>query len=173
MDASEPLQWRLRVWTRFLAPCEDVWRAKTDAGIAHDEFRPWLDFRPDDPDGMQRAVVEGRPGRFPARLWPLGIEWVTEIVESVPGVEFVDRSRNRLFSEYEHHHVFEPTTDGCRYIDDVRFVPAPGLPSRLVARLTERLFVHRHRRAARHLPHDPQATGVSVLRRVLPDSPQD
>ncbi len=173
MDDSVPLQWRLRVWTRFLAPCADVWREKTDMAFARQEFRPLMDFRPEDPEGLRAAVVEGRPGRFRARLWPLGVRWESEIVESLPGVRFVDRSSNRLFAVYEHHHLFEPTADGCRYVDDLLFSPASGLPPKLAARLTEKLFVHRHRQAARHLPHDPRAMGVSVLRQVLPEEPTD
>lgn len=169
MSSSLP-QWRLRVWTRFLAPLDQVWQVKTDLAFARQEFWPCFDFRVDDPDGLRDAVRGGdAPRGFEARLWPWGLRWHTELVESVPMQRFTDSSRNRLFASFEHQHIFEATADGTRYIDDVCFAPAPGLPPRLVARLTARLFAHRHKQAGKHLPHDERATGVVVLREVLPD----
>lgn len=170
MSAS-PYRWRLRVWTRFLAPVDEVWKVKTDLGPARQEFWPVFDFRVDDPQRLYRAVRQGlAPETFQARLWPWPVRWQTELVEAVPGRYFVDRSHdNALFKAFEHRHLFEPTEDGTRYVDDVRFTPADGLPDRLSARLTARLFAHRHHKAARHLPHDERATGIVVLREILSD----
>ena len=160
---------RLRVWTRFFAPVERVWELKTDLARVREEFRPWMEFRPQDPEALCRAVRSGQTGRFPARLWPLGISWTTELVEARPTERFVDRSQNLLYAAFEHRHVFEPADDGCRYVDDVTFTPAAPLPAGLVARMTAAMFGHRHRQSARHLPHDARATAIVVLRQVLED----
>ncbi len=168
MSAVAPT-WRLRVWTRFLAPVDDVWRLKTELAFARKEFWPYFDFRPDDPDGLLQTIRGAGRGEFPATLWPWGVSWTTRVVESKPAEHFVDRSQNALFDFFEHHHLFEPTDDGTRYIDDVRFTPASSLPEQLAARMTRRLFVHRHAQASKHLPHDKRATGVAMLRQVLPE----
>lgn len=173
MDPTTPYRWRLRVWTRFLAPVDQVWQVKTDMAVARREFWPFFDFKVDDPHRLSRAVRFGLvPETFQARLWPWPVAWQTELVEAIPGQRFVDRSQNALFQAFEHRHLFEASEDGSRYIDDVRFTPADGLPQRLAARLTARLFVHRHRQAAGQLPHDERATGVAMLRQVLPDEPE-
>lgn len=163
--SAPPLAWRLRVWTRFLAPPEQVWALKTDLDRLSQELWP-LVLAFEDRAAVLAALQQGRPGSFPARLYPPGIRWVTELTEIVPGQRFVDRSRNALYRDFEHRHLVEPSQDGTRYVDDVTFTPAGPCPD-LVVRLTRHSFQRRHRRAARHLPHDPRATGVVALRQVL------
>lgn len=155
----------LRVWTRFFAPVEDVWKLKTDPAAIMAEFRPYSSFCIDDA-GLREALggkvpvdlkASLRLGRMLPVAWPLRLESVKV------NASFRDTSANRLFSRFEHDHIFEPTVDGCRYIDAVTFtstVPA----QKITAILTKRLFEHRHAVAAKALPTDPQATGVSVLR---------
>jgi ligand-binding SRPBCC domain-containing protein len=157
----------LRVWTRFLAPVEDVWRLKTDGAALAAEFRPFWSFRVDDAEAYARAFAEGRPheadGRLCPRGWPIGVRWPLRMESVEPGVSYRDTSQNRLYRRFEHTHLFEPTPDGCRYVDAVTFTPA--LPAqKLAAILTRRFFVHRHQVAATRLKADPQATGTSVLR---------
>lgn len=163
--STQPPSWRLRVWTRFLAPPEQVWAFKTDPDRLAQELWP-LVLRFDDRAALVAALQQGLPGRFPARLYPPGLRWVTELAQVEPGQRFVDRSQNLLYRDFEHRHVVQPVTDGTRYVDDVTFTPAGPWPE-LIVHLTRLSFQSRHRRAARHLPHDPRATGVVVLRQVL------
>ena len=153
----------LRVWTRFLAPGAEVWKLKTDLAALSAEFRPWAAFGGVDPGALNGPV----PSQHLAKLRPLGLPggfaWplTLEVVE--PEVRFRDTSTSALFSRFEHDHVFEPTPDGCRYIDVVTFTPT--FPAqKLAAIMTRRMFVHHHTVAAKRLPTDPQATAVGMLR---------
>lgn len=156
----------LRVWTRFLVPVEAVWQLKTDRSWIEAEFAPHR-FRLGGEGPLEGLAGAPLPLRVESSLAFFGvlppISWPTELVEWVPRERFRDRSSNRLFREFDHLHLFEPTPDGCRYIDAVTFTPA--LPAqKLTAILTRRLFLARHRAAARRLKADPQATAVGVLR---------
>lgn len=156
----------LRVWTRFLVPVEEVWQLKTDRAWIEAEFAPHR-FRLGGDGSLDRLEGVTLPLRVDSSIAFFGVlpavSWPTELVEWVPGERFRDRSSNRLFREFDHVHHFERTPDGCRYIDAVTFTPA--LPAqKLTAILTRRLFLARHRAAARRLKADPQATGVGVLR---------
>lgn len=157
---------RLRTWTRFFAPPEEVWAWKTDFANIQRELAPHR-FRVDDPAALTRALSGPLPVTLPARFSLFGalpaFDWPIELTEVVPGVRFRDRSSNKLYRDFVHTHELERTDEGCRYIDDVRFTPA--LPAqKLAAILTQRTFVARHRVAAGAFPADPQATAVSVLR---------
>ena len=157
---------RLRVWTRYYSPIDEVWAVKTDPSFMKAELRPYVQLSVDDADALMDAVRGGRPLRTDARLLPFGLGWPIELVESIPGESFRDTSTNAIFSRYEHSHIFQSTVDGCRYIDDVVFTPS--LPaSKMTAILTRRLFVHRHRVASERLPADARTVGTSVLRVLL------
>ena len=84
-----------------------------------------------------------------------------------PGRCFRDTSENALYRFFEHTHILEPSLDGTRYLDVVRFQPAFP-PVAMVARWTERMYIHRHRVAAQNLPTDPVVVGISVLRADMP-----
>lgn len=152
----------LRVWTRFLAPVEDVWRLKTDPKQISAEFFPFASFRL---EGELRTEV----GRMSARFGPPGLPlmpWPVELERWEEGKIFVDSSENLLYSKFRHEHIFEATPDGCRYIDQVNF--SGTLPTQKLAAIAlQRLFQHRHRVAAKKLPSDPQATAIAVLRVLL------
>ena len=139
---------------------------KTDPACIAAELRPYLQLSADNADALLDAVRAGRTLHTDARLLPFGLSWPIELVESVPGESFKDTSTNAIFSRFEHSHVFQPTDEGCRYIDDVVFTPA--LPAaKMTAILTRRLFVHRHRVAAQRLSPDARTVGTSVLRVFL------
>ena len=162
--------WRLKVWTRFLAPPEAVWRLKTDPEALAAEFRPWIWFTM---SAQDRGVVSdalsrsGREACVSARLWPPGIQWEMNLEVVEPGRVYRDCSSNRLYQQWDHRHEILPASDGTLYIDDVRFVPALGAP-KAMARLTRTLFEYRHRRAARSLPTERGTVGVAVLRLDCP-----
>lgn len=162
-----PTAFHLRVWTRFYAPVERVWAMKTDPAALAEEFRPFARFAVDDPEDVARALRGEVPVEVQARILPggvpPGIAWPLRIEAVEPGRRYRDTSENVLFSRYEHEHLFEETPDGCRYVDAVTFVPR-NPAQKASAILTRRLFIHRHRVAARRLPTDPQATGVAMLR---------
>lgn len=158
---------RLRVWTRFLAPLDEVWRVKTDPDAISAELQPHF-FRIADDSRPLLSAVE--PPELPVQLGTsfrlyglVPLAWPTRIEEYEPRRRFTDTCTNALYRHFRHTHLFEETPDGCRYIDDVVFTPA--LPTqKLAAILTRRTFETRHVNAARLLPSDPQATGVAVLR---------
>ncbi len=164
-------RFHLLCWTRFLAPLDQVWALKTDPQTLLDEFRPWLSLQARDLAATKRLLRgEGVPGQVDTRLRLFGVlpgsNWPLRIERYAPLESYVDTSENPLYAAWHHSHLFEPTADGVRYIDAVDFTPREGLPAGLVARATARLFVHRHRRAARHLPTDARATGVAMLREL-------
>ena len=158
---------RLRVWTRYFTTPAAVWAYKTDPERIQAELRPWLSLRLADPDALRAALTAGQTAlETTARLTPPGIAWPLQIQLVTPGACFEDRSENALFSRFEHRHTVEETPDGSRYIDDVVF--QPRLPAaKLAAILTQRLFVHRHRVAAQHLPADARTVGTSILRVLI------
>lgn len=162
----------LRTWTRFFATPDEVWKIKTDPAALAAEFLPYMGFRMD-PDALVHAFDGGAPASISARLRPFhvpyGISWPIELSAADPPVRFVDSSVNRLYSRFQHEHLFEPTPDGCRYVDAVTFTPR--MLAKASAILTRRLFVHRHQVAARLLKADPQVTGVSVLRVLVEEEP--
>ncbi len=166
-----PPRFHLRCWTRFLAPLDQVWQHKTTPETLLDEFRPWLTLEAEDPDAARRLLSgEALPGSVQTRLKLLGVlpsgHWPLRLEELEHHQRYLDTSENALYAEWHHEHLFEPTSDGVRYIDALTFTPRDGLPARGVARLTARLFVHRHRRAARRLPSDARATAVAMLREL-------
>lgn len=148
-----------------MAPLDDVWALKTDPDQLTAEFRPYFSFVI---GASLPTLLNGPwPAEYNASLRPLGlppgIPWPGKLEAVEPKVSFTDSSSNSLFSLYEHVHQFETTPDGCRYIDAVTFTPR--LPAqKYMAILTQRLFQHRHRVAAKRLPTDPQATAVAMLR---------
>ena len=152
---------RLRVWTRYFSPIDEVWAVKTDPACMTAELRPYFQLSVDDADALREAVRGGRSLRTDARLLPFGLGWPIELVESVPGESFKDTSSNAIFSRYEHSHIFQSTVDGCRYIDDVVFTPS--LPaSKMTAIITRRLFVHRHRVASERLSADARTVAAAA-----------
>ncbi len=165
-----PTTFQLRAWTRFRASPEQVWALKTDPQKLGEEFRPWLQFSAD-PEALSRALAGAVPASIEGRLrflgLPPGIAWPIEMREAEPPRRYTDASENSLYRRFEHTHLVESTTDGARYLDHVVF--EPSFFPKLVGILTERIFVHRHRVAARSLEADPQVTGVTVLRVLAED----
>lgn len=159
----------LRCSTIFLAEAPAVWAFKTDPKSMQDEFRP---FFGGDISAVKEAIEKLKAGDLPvhysiqmkgAGLLPLG-QWPVEIVEFEENERFVDCSKNALFSEWRHEHVLEKCSEGTRYVDRVDFVPTRQ--PRLSAIAVRELFLHRHRRAARHLPSIQRATAIATLREM-------
>ncbi len=169
--------WRLTVWTRFRAPVEAVWDLKTDPLALAREFLPWIRVEAKDVDGLRRALRQTGKGTFPGRvtgpLGLIGVAWPFSIQGTEPPRWYRDGSSNLLYADFQHEHRFEPIPGGgCRYVDEVVFTPRAG-PSRLSAELTRALFVHRHHRAARELPVEPDAVAHTWLRPALERRPVD
>lgn len=166
-----PTTFHLRVWTRFLAPVADVWRIKTDPALLAEEFAPYGSNGLTHTDVLQRALAGEVPASGEGTLRIGGfvpVAWPVTITEVTHHASFRDTSVNKLFSRYEHEHLFEETPDGCRYVDAITFVStAPA--QKLTAILVKRLFEHRHRVAAKRLPTDPEATGIAMLRVLVED----
>ena len=160
--------YNLRVWTRYLESPERVWQSKIDPNRLAAEFEPYASMAVSDEHrvAMGKAFESvGSPVQLELRVGPLGLLWPMELELIEPGLAYSDTSANRLFSEWHHEHRIHPASDGCLYVDEVRFVPAlPGC--RRWARMTERLFQHRHRRTARWMTVELGCVGVSALRVV-------
>tara|TARA_B100001250_G_scaffold151804_1_gene130257 strand:+ start:54 stop:569 length:516 start_codon:yes stop_codon:yes gene_type:complete len=159
----------LRCSTIFLAGAPEVWALKIDPESMQDEFRP---FFSGDISAAKEAIAQLKAGNLPvcyniqmkgAGLLPLG-NWPVEIVEFEEEKRFVDCSTNAFFSEWRHEHLLEACSDGTRYVDRVDFVPTRQ--PRLTAIAVRELFLHRHRRASRHLPSIARATGIATLREL-------
>ncbi|MDP6932127.1 MAG: hypothetical protein QGG40_04385 [Myxococcota bacterium] len=162
-----PTTFRLRVWTRFLAPVDEVWKLKTDPAALACESAPYLRLRVKQPDQFDQMMSGENREPVEAKLCllglPVGLPYKGQLIEYSSGEYFRDEGRTPLYTQFEHGHFFEETPDGTRYIDEVVFTPALPM-AKLSAVLTEKLFVHRHKVAAERLPTDIKATGVSVLR---------
>ena len=165
-----PAQFHLRCATLFLASMEEVWAFKTNAEHMQDEFKP---FFQGDPRPAAEALLRLHQGELPvhyelqARL-PGGIrlsKWPVTIEVFEPPFRFVDTSENTLVSYWRHEHRLERSDHGVRYVDQVDFTPRSSPKRRIAAGIRE-LFLHRHRRAARHLPSIPRATAIATLREM-------
>jgi len=162
--------WRLRVWTRFLATADEVWRLKTDPAALSNEFRPWIWFTMSSADQATLAAILSEPdgvGRVRARLWPSGVRWDMDIEMLQLGTTYRDRSTNGVYREWEHTHRIIPASDATVYVDEVRFVPVVPR-AKWLASMTRVLFEHRHYRAAKRLSAEAGTIGVSVLRLDCP-----
>jgi ligand-binding SRPBCC domain-containing protein len=163
----------LTVSTRVFAPPARVWAQRTDPALLRAEFPPALFFALPgaEADRLRAAFAAAAPVRVTGRFTPFRLPWPIELRAVTPGESFLDTSENALYRAFSHLHRFEAASDGCRTVDQVTFTPAfaPGL----LAAATARVFVHRHRTLARHLPVDPRATAVAILRRAAAPAPDD
>ena len=149
---------------------EEVWAFKTHAEHMQEEFKPFLVA---DPKPVEEALRQLRNGSLPvrytlqARLFggPRVSQWPVTVTEFQPPTHFVDTSENTLVLHWRHHHRLEPTSEGVRYVDEVDFTPRLR-PYQWIAAGIRELFLHRHRRAARHLPTIPRATAIATLREM-------
>jgi ligand-binding SRPBCC domain-containing protein len=165
------MRFHLRCSTRFFAPAERVWAAKTESSALNDEFMPWLRMSVQDPDGLDAGLRgDGLPRRIQGQVWPLGVvpgpAWTIEIVEYEHERLYVDRGESALFSSWEHRHELQVASDAVYYVDAVSFEPRWG-PPELVARAVQRLFIHRHQRCARGFDTDGKATAICRLRQEI------
>jgi ligand-binding SRPBCC domain-containing protein len=158
--------YRLRVTTRYRVPAEQVWAHVTDVQAISAEFPPWAPFHFTRPDDVAHALKDGaRTARIPARLGVL--PWTAEVNLIEPGRSYEDLGDTGLFSVFLHIHTVEAVSDGTLRLDDVWFTPT-YLPA-FFARWTSRLFVARHRRAAKVLSADARTVGHCILREVFED----
>ena len=150
--------WTLTVRSTYLATQEEVWLQKTDPQALLDEFAPYLRLTIPDPQALMAALRGAAPASFHAKvtgpLGLIGMPWPMRIEESVAPRLYRDTSVNALYKHFQHTHRVLPSGPGrVKYIDEVVFEPR-FRPSRLSARITRALFLHRHARAARHLMLD-------------------
>ena len=163
-------RFHLRCATLFRASPEEVWALKTNWEKMQDEFRPL--FQGTSSEGEQ-ALAALKQGNLPVNytlsvrlggLLPIG-HWDVEVSEYEEGRFFVDSSENRVFSAWRHEHRIEPSSLGTRYVDLVDFQPR-GRAVHWTAIALRELFLHRHRRAAQHLPTEVRATAIATLRKL-------
>lgn len=79
---------------------------------------------------------------------PVGLTWVAQHGDAVPGAQFVDRQERGPFAAWEHRHLFEPRGDGSVLHDAIHYAlplgpfGAAGQP--FVRRKLARMFAYRH-----------------------------
>ena len=162
--------WKLRVWTRFHCEPAAVWAHKIDPDMLAREFKPYvhMTMSASDQDAVRR-LLQGTTGsvQVRAQLGPAGLKWPMEVSLIEPGRRYQDVSSNALFKSWTHDHQILTASDGCLYVDEVRFVSA--LPfCKPTALAMERLMKHRHRVSAEYLPAEAGSIGVSALRLDCP-----
>ena len=158
--------YRLRVSTRYRVSAEQLWAHVTDVEAIAAEFPPWAPFHFTRPGDVAHALADGaKQARIPARLGVL--PWTAEVNLTEPGRSYENLGDSSLFSVFLHIHTVEAVSDGARRLDDVWFTPTQ-FPA-LFARWTSRLFVARHRRAAKVLAADARTVGHCILRDVFED----
>ncbi len=156
-------RFHVRVWTRFLASPEEVWRAAVDPAWASAGWGPLLS-RPGYPPCGGDADAAFRVAGL-----PVGVGWKVQTTEMVEGARWVTEATSPLFTDFSHARVVEATPDGSRYLDTYTFRPAGPAP-KAVAIAVQRMGARRHHALARELAADPQATAVSVLRVRVEDA---
>ena len=124
--------------TEVPVPAGAVWdRVTSVEGIQH-ELRPWL--RMTVPRGAQ-GISLGDVG-----VIPFDYDDIT-LVERGPGLRFLERSPMGSMRLWQHERVVEPRgDDACAVTDRLTFEPRVPGARRLVRRIIERIFAHRHRR---------------------------
>ena len=156
-------RFHLRVWTRFLASPDDVWRQVVDPAHAGAGWGPLL-RRPGYP-----AFGEDGDAAFRCAGLPVGVSWTVRTTERVEGARWSTEVTSPLFADFAHERVVEAIPDGCRALDLYTFTPRGPAP-KAAAVAVQRMAVRRHRALARSLAADPQATAVSVLRIRVEDA---
>jgi ligand-binding SRPBCC domain-containing protein len=125
----------------------------------------WLGFRIVTPRPIEMRV--GTLIEYRLRLHGVPLRWLTRIEVWEPPHRFVDVQVRGPFASWHHTHRFEPTDEGTRIRDRVRYRqrlgPLGGAAERvLVRRDLERIFDHRHRAIGEVL----SANGASGVRPV-------
>lgn len=130
-------------------PCsaEELYAWHTRPGAFERLTPPW-----------ERVAVESRTGgiengsRVTLRmgLGPLGLRWVAEHRNVIPGVQFEDVQTAGPFARWEHSHRFEPAEHGSVLVDRIDYAPPLGglgawLGGGAVRSMLERTFAYRHR----------------------------
>ena len=104
-------RFHLRVWTRFLASPDDVWRQVVDPGHAGAGWGPLLS-RPGYP-----AFGEDGDVAFRCAGLPVGVGWKVHTTESAEGARWVTEVTSPLFADFSHERVVEAIPDGWMGLD--------------------------------------------------------
>jgi hypothetical protein len=103
------------------------------------------------PPGVTDLTASWRPGERVFRSWLLvvaivPIDYDDVVFEEVePGRRFLERSALLTQRVWEHERLVEPTLQGCRITDRIRFVPRLPWLDRLYGPVFKALFQWRHR----------------------------
>lgn len=108
------------------APIERVFEFFSDAYNLEAITPPWVHFRIHTPRGV--AMHAETRIEYELRLAGIPIAWRTRIVAWNPPRGFVDAQERGPYALWEHTHRFEPSGDGVRMEDSVRWaLPLPPL----------------------------------------------
>lgn len=122
---------------------EDVWEWTTDLRNVNALLHPFGEIRYD--LSMPPWLYGGLVLPTEARILGVHAAWVElRIVAWQPGVMFVDEGVRDGRLLWRHEHIYQPTSNGTRYID--RITTDVGSSTFVSAQATRLLFKHRHRR---------------------------
>lgn len=117
------------------APLDDVFDFFSDARNLEEITPEWLRFRVVTP-----APIEMKAGariRYRLRIAGVPVRWESCIARWDPGKSFVDRQERGPYRFWVHTHTFQPSGEGVRMEDTVRY----ALPLGPVGRLAHALWV--------------------------------
>ncbi|HEV2387026.1 MAG TPA: SRPBCC family protein [Candidatus Acidoferrales bacterium] len=138
--------------SRIRASAEAVFRWHAEPGALERLTPPWEPLRIVSRSG---GLEDG--ARVAFRVGPLGLLWVAEHRDVIPGRGFRDVQVRGPFRRWEHTHRFIPDgADACCLEDEIVYEFPLGwlgrlLAGRFVRRKLERLFDYRHRLTAETL----------------------
>jgi ligand-binding SRPBCC domain-containing protein len=172
----------MRIYIRFTssviaAPVSDVWAAVTSPEGINDELRPWLRmtvprrFRHATIADISPGTVLGRSFFLLFGLVPIDYDDIT-IAEIDPGTRFLERSTMLSMSAWTHERTLRAIGEATCVTDVVTFVaraPLAWIPgwSRLLRRVLQLLFRHRHRRLAERFSVPRRTAPPELCRRRL------
>ncbi|MDX1739953.1 MAG: NAD-dependent epimerase/dehydratase family protein, partial [Rhodothermales bacterium] len=125
-------------------PPEEVFAWHERPGALHRLSPPWMPVTLESHEGLR----DGDRASIRLGWGPLGVTWLAEHRDYVEGRSFTDVQVKGPFASWTHRHIFEPSDEGCRLVDDIHFeMPAKPLGSVVAGCAKESLrsqFAYRH-----------------------------
>jgi ligand-binding SRPBCC domain-containing protein len=148
------MQHHLRVETTVRQPIDDVFKFFSNAANLEALTPSALHFEILTPGPI--VIAEGTLIDYRLRLLGVPFRWKTRIAAWEPPYRFVDEQLVGPYAEWVHEHTFEPTPDGTRVRDHVRYrlplEPIGDLAYPIVRAQLHYIFGYRTRALHRLLP---------------------
>jgi hypothetical protein len=140
--------------SRLAAPADAVWAQVSRMQGVNAELMPLMRMsHPPDRESLDDGADDVRPGETVFHSWLLlfGVlpidRHALAFDRVMPGVGFDERSHSWLQREWIHRRRITPLgLAACRVTDELVFAPRVPIATRVVKRVVQSLFTHRHRR---------------------------